>query len=179
MCTSYRLGLNGRQATQTLAPLVLGARNWSCSVEGRVKKKTDLDYTTGTPRAPPLRVGVAGGRCKKTQIRAQNFHQTQSKGQLGAWGLELRYFTSKGQQDLSAWAASCELGLKETNPPTGSTQNRESLGGPTNGRANACRRRRRLAAVELATPLHQEGGFPLVKGQGRFLTQEPGPIKPN
>ena len=32
------------------------------------------------------------------------------------------------------------------------------MGGPTNGRADACRRR--LAAVELATPLHRNGGFP-------------------
>ena len=34
---------------------------------------------------------------------------------------------------------SCELGPKETIPPTGDTQNRRILGGPTNGRANACR----------------------------------------
>ena len=31
------------------------------------------------------------------------------------------------------------------------------MGGPTNGRADACRRR--LAAVELTKPPHQEGGF--------------------
>ena len=36
---------------------------------------------------------------------------------------------------------SCELGFKETTEPTGGTQNREHRGGPTNGRAAACRRR--------------------------------------
>ena len=51
---------------------------------------------------------------------------------------------------------SCELGLKDTTEPTGGTQHREHWGGPTNGQAAACRRR--LAAVELATPLHQKGG---------------------
>ena len=51
---------------------------------------------------------------------------------------------------LDFGSVSCELGLIETNPPTGSTQNRRVLGGPTNGRANACRRR--LAAVEMANP---------------------------
>ena len=58
---------------------------------------------------------------------------------------------------------SCELGSKETTGPTGGSQHREYWGGPTNGRAAACRRR--LAAVELATLLHREGGgFFLVQG---------------
>ena len=54
------------------------------------------------------------------------------------------------------YAVSCELGLKETTEPTGGTQQGEYWGGPTNGQAAACRRR--LAAVELATPLHRKGG---------------------
>ena len=56
----------------------------------------------------------------------------------------------------SSRAVSCELGLIETTEPTEGTQHREYWGGPTNGQAAACRRR--LAAVELATPLHQKGG---------------------
>ena len=40
---------------------------------------------------------------------------------------------------------SCELGSKETTEPTGGSQHRKYLGGPTNGLADACRRR--LAAA--------------------------------
>ena len=35
----------------------------------------------------------------------------------------------------------CELGLKETTGPTGDSQYIDYQGGPTNGRATACRRR--------------------------------------
>ena len=44
---------------------------------------------------------------------------------------------------------SCELDLIETTKPTGGTQNRGHWGGPTNGRAAACRRRLATAVKPL------------------------------
>ena len=51
---------------------------------------------------------------------------------------------------------SCELGLKQTTGPTGGTQHREHWGGPTNGRAAACRRR--LAIAPRQQSLHPPKG---------------------
>ena len=52
--------------------------------------------------------------------------------------------------ELRTKALSCELGCKETTEPTGGSQRREYWGGPTNGRAAACRRR--LAAKATPAP---------------------------
>ena len=49
----------------------------------------------------------------------------------------------KHQAPPTRRAVSCELGLKEATGPTGGTQHREYWGGPTYGRAAACRRRPR------------------------------------
>ena len=49
-----------------------------------------------------------------------------------------------GQSLLTA--VICELGVKGTTEPTGGTQKRKCWGGPTNGRAAACRR---LAAAPM------------------------------
>ena len=51
----------------------------------------------------------------------------------------LMFFFSTMMLDLAWGPVSCELGLIETTEPTGGTQNREHWGGPTNGRAAACR----------------------------------------
>ena len=56
---------------------------------------------------------------------------------------------------------SCELGFKETTKPTGGTQNSEYWGGPTYGRAAACRRRPRRR-VRLELKLADMPTFPLV-----------------
>ena len=67
----------------------------------------------------------------------------------------LREFRFRGRQPRfigkllrTLAAVRCKLSLKEITEPTGGTQSREHWGGPTNGRAAACRHRpRRLEEV--------------------------------